>query len=75
MTQDDIVTNVAAWALERDMLTIPILLSDAEMPSESALPLKIGGLARRNELVLSNESWDQGIYRLDDVRERLGATL
>jgi cellulose biosynthesis protein BcsQ len=64
---DDIVYDEIAGALERDLLVIPVLLDDVEMPTRAQLPPAIQLLADRRPISLRSSSWDNDVYRLASI--------
>jgi hypothetical protein len=59
-----------ASALNQGKLVVPVLINDAPMPSEKALPPEIGGVARRHAVRLRHESFGEGCSRLAEFVER-----
>jgi hypothetical protein len=57
-------------ALDRQVLLIPALVQDAEMPSADDLPDALDPLVRRQSVELSDQRWDYDVGRLIDVLER-----
>jgi tetratricopeptide (TPR) repeat protein len=51
-------------AFEQRSRVIPLLVDDAVMPAESALPESLKSLARSNALKLRDDDWDSDIDRL-----------
>ena len=66
----DTVRQEIATALNNGMPIFPVLVGDAEMPAEEDLPLDIQGLAKRNALELSEQSWDDDFKKLVLAIER-----
>lgn len=64
---DDFVNIEINRALERDVLVLPVLIDDAEMPSETDLPEGLKGLARRQAVRLDHETYGQDMRRLVDA--------
>jgi cellulose biosynthesis protein BcsQ len=60
----DVVEIEVEEALRRNILTIPVLVGNAVMPSESELPLSIRALANRQAFSLSDRRWDADMARL-----------
>lgn len=58
-------------ALDRNVLVIPVLVQDAEMPTADDLPQPLGALARRQSVELSDQHWDDDVARLVAVLERV----
>ncbi len=53
-----------AAALDRGVLTIPVLVEGARMPQTDDLPAPLANLAYRNALELRDSSWRQDVERL-----------
>jgi class 3 adenylate cyclase/tetratricopeptide (TPR) repeat protein len=68
---DDYVRLELEAAFAHRIPILPILLQDAEMPPESALPPSIAALARLNALELSDRRWRRDI---EVLYETLGIT-
>lgn len=51
-------------ALERGVLTIPVLVEDTRMPRPDDLPSPLANLALRNAVELRDRSWPQDVNRL-----------
>lgn len=66
----DTVRQEITTALSNDMPVFPVLVGDAEMPAEEDLPVEIQGLAKRNALELSEQSWDDDFRKLVSGIER-----
>lgn len=66
---EDFVRLEIRLALNRKMLTIPVLVGGATMPRAEQLPPDIAALATRNALPLRHESFDA------DTEEIIGAAL
>ena len=66
----DFVRLEVSRALERQIPVIPILVSDAQMPSEADLPEDLKPLARRQALELNNKNYDYGIRDLVKALEK-----
>lgn len=60
----DFVRLEIAAALRRDKVVIPVLVHDAEMPTEEALPSDIQALARRQGVALTDAHWDSDVAQL-----------
>src|SRR5262245_48936681 len=67
----DVVRFEIESALHRDVLVIPLLVDDAEMPSSDELPQSIAPLAFRNALELRDRSWRQDVDRLIETIEEV----
>jgi TIR domain len=57
-------------ALDRQVLLIPALVQDAEMPTADDLPDPLDPLVRRHAVELSDQRWDYDVGRLITVLER-----
>jgi TIR domain len=57
-------------ALDRQVLLIPALVQDAEMPTVDDLPDALDPLVRRHAVELSDQRWDYDVNRLIGVLER-----
>ena len=69
----DLVRVEIAAALSRNIRVIPILLDGAIMPSATALPEPLRGLAKRNAIDISNTRFDSDLERLvEAVGKALG---
>ena len=64
---NDFIDDEIAAALERDLLVIPVLLDDAEMPTHAQLPPAIQPLADLRPISLRFSSWDRDVYRLASI--------
>jgi hypothetical protein len=61
----DFVRQEVAAALERpEVMTVPVLVHGASMPTERDLPEDIAALSRRNALELSDSRWRYDVDRL-----------
>ena len=60
----DLVRIEIGTALAQGKLVIPVLVEDAEMPSEADLPAELSGLAHRNAVPVSDHRWDHDVGRL-----------
>lgn len=58
-------------ALQREILVVPVLVHEAEMPREEDLPDGLKRLARRQALELSPSRWKYDVGRLIEVLEKL----
>ena len=67
---DDFVRREIEWALASGKPVFPILIGDAVMPDEKALPLSIKGLSARHAATLRDVSWHADIDRLQQALER-----
>jgi len=72
---DDFVRLEIEAALRPDVLVIPVLVQDAEMPPSAALPPSLAPLARRNAIELRDSSWRYDADRLLQTLEREEAKL
>lgn len=61
---DDFVNIEINRALERNVIVIPVLVDDADMPSEDDLPDGLKGLARRQAVRLDHATYGQDLRRL-----------
>jgi hypothetical protein len=61
---DDYVRLEIGTALARATPVIPVLLSEAHMPSDAALPPDLAPLATRNALEISDSRWAYDVGRL-----------
>lgn len=68
---DDLVRLGIEAALARDVRVIPILVGDAVMPDRDDLPESLAGLARRNALLIRQESFHSDAGRLVTTIERV----
>ncbi len=64
---EDYVRMEIAKALERNVRVIPVLVSNASMPSAEELPDDLAGLVRRNAIEISDTRWDYDVGRLGDT--------
>ena len=62
--QQDVVASEVARALERSVLTIPVLLGGAAMPRAETLPERLRRLTRLNAVELSDSRWQHDCGRL-----------
>lgn len=60
----DFVRMEIATALASGKPVIPVLVGGATMPAEADLPAPLAGLARRQAVVLSDDSWSADLARL-----------
>lgn len=67
---DDFVRREIEWALASGKPVFPILIGDAVMPDEKALPPSIKGLSARHAATLRDVSWHADIDRLQQALER-----
>jgi Tol biopolymer transport system component len=58
-------------ALDRDVRLIPVLVQEAEMPTEDELPAPLARLAYRNAIEIRDISWRSDAERLVRTLERL----
>jgi hypothetical protein len=58
-------------ALDRDVRLIPVLVQDAEMPTEDELPAPLARLAYRNAIEIRDTSWRSDVERLVRTLEKL----
>lgn len=61
---DDELAHEISTALEREVITIPVLVEEAEMPTATDLPPAVKRLARFNALSLSDLNWTADVDRL-----------
>jgi hypothetical protein len=61
---DDWVRREIELALESAKPTLPVLVEDAAMPPEEALPTEIARLASRQALALRDEGWEEQMAAL-----------
>jgi TIR domain-containing protein len=66
----DYVRTEVRVALNREILVIPILVDGALMPRSNLLPDDVGGIARRNAMLLRHESFAEDVEGI--VRAILG---
>jgi hypothetical protein len=66
---DDWVRVEVSTALERNVLTIPVLVHDAHMPASSELPLELAGFARRQGITIRDDRWQDDVDDLIKVIE------
>ena len=66
----DFVRMEIVAALERDMPVLPVLVEEAEMPSDADLPPPLARLSQFNGLELSDSRWDFDVGRLVTALER-----
>lgn len=59
-----------AAALDRGVLTIPVLVEGARMPRTDDLPVPLANLANRNAVELRDSSWRQDVERLVEALPR-----
>lgn len=57
--EQDFVEHEIAAALRRGITVIPVLAGGAAMPSESELPTKLAGLARRQAVAIRDAGFDE----------------
>jgi hypothetical protein len=62
----DLVRLEIAAALERDILVVPVLVENAQMPKEIELPASLKKLSRRNALELTDKRWSYDVQKLID---------
>lgn len=58
---DDVVRREVRAALARDVLVIPVLVEDVEMPSRARLPEELRELASLQAIKLTDSHWDHDI--------------
>jgi hypothetical protein len=68
----DFVRLEIAAALRRDIRVIPVLVQEAEMPDEEALPDDLKKLCRRQASELSDNRWEFDTEQLVKVLEKIG---
>jgi hypothetical protein len=61
---DDFVRIEVATALRRDVRVIPVLLKQAQMPTEAELPEDLQALSRRNAIRIHDDQFDGSIQKL-----------
>jgi TIR domain-containing protein len=71
---EDFVRQEIAAALERNVMTVPILVNGAKMPAEHELPEDLVPLVRLNALELSDTRWRYDLERLVSAIEGVFAT-
>ena len=69
--QRDLIRVEVATALERNIRVIPILVDNATLPDEDALPTDLASLARRNARQVSFESFHSDMDSFIRVLERI----
>src|SRR5262245_7799939 len=69
---DDWVRREVVRALERDVVVIPLLLSDTPLPEAEAIDVSLVGLRSRQVFRLRDDSWEDDLARLLKQLERLG---
>jgi hypothetical protein len=60
----DFVRIEVASALKRDVKVIPVLLKQAQMPSEAELPEDLQALSRRNAIRIHDDQFESSIQKL-----------
>ena len=71
---NDFVRLETAAALSRDIPVVPVLVQDADMPTEQDLPDVLKGLAFRNGTELTHARWDSDVKLLiEDLKPYLEA--
>ncbi len=75
---DDYVRMEIEAALRRDVLLIPVLVQEADMPTADDLPASLAPLARRNAIELRDASWRHDVDRFvhalrEELEEKDGA--
>lgn len=69
----DFIRLEVGTALRRTIRVIPVLVQNAEMPGEEALPEELKLLARRNAIEINDSHWDSDLSQLVDTLERVMA--
>jgi hypothetical protein len=64
---EDYVTREIAAALARDVVVVPVLIGDANMPRPEELPAALAGFTKRNAITVTDERWDYDVTRLAKV--------
>lgn len=67
----DFIRLEVATALRRNIRVIPVLVQDAVMPDEDALPEELKALARRNAIEINDTHWDTDLAQLVGSLERV----
>ena len=67
----DVVRLEIAAALNRDIRVIPVLVDDAKLPTEEALPEDLAGLTRRQALPIPDSYFEEGMNRLVETLEKI----
>ena len=66
----DFIRLEVGAALRRNIRVVPVLVQDAEMPGEAALPDDLKLLARRNAIKITDAHWDSDLAQLDETVKR-----
>lgn len=69
----DFIRLEVGTALRRTIRVIPVLVQNAEMPGEQALPEELKLLARRNAIEINDSHWDSDLSQLVETLERVMA--
>src|SRR5690606_4476032 len=70
---DDWVRREISRALERNILVIPVLVEDGEMPKASNLPEELQPLLRRQAYEISNKKWKTDVAEfIDFLKKKVG---
>lgn len=73
---DYVAAEIAGALVRKEVRVIPILVDDAQMPTEEDLPASLKDLVRRNARKLDDEYWDEDVKKLVAVLEKAcGASL
>lgn len=67
----DFVRMEIEAALARDVRVIPVLVSDAQMPTAADLPASMAPLLRRNAYSISDRRWRYDVDQLLDILEKI----
>jgi TolB protein len=68
LKEDDLVRREVAGALAReDVVVIPVLVEDAELPSADELPEDLQSLLGRQTIEISDKRWSYDVQRLGDA--------
>ncbi len=72
--REDFVRLEIASALGLNKVVVPVLVHDAQMPTEEQLPQDLKTLARRQAVTLTDANWDSDVAQLvGTLRRALGA--
>ncbi len=69
----DFIRLEVGSALRRTIRVIPVLVQNAEMPEEEALPEELKLLARRNAIEINDNHWDSDLGQLVETLEKVMA--
>lgn len=70
----DFVRLETAAALRRKIRVLPVLVNDAEMPGEDALPPDLKALARRQAIEINHKQWDASTGEVLKALDRIFGT-